>query len=188
MEMVHSFGEISVCKKADIEYILNSSSRYPADDNPLCLYRSSLVQKSEDLKDEDEDATTLLFRPGPILLSILSGTPLVLNNISQMNDRLLPRLYGLLSNLGNDDFVLFEDTSLTLDTVIANGMKAIVTSDRKDFNQIERKDIFVHVYCQDYSDMEYSNYDFEDNSIIKIYANEKNINRNISNSCILDNI
>ena len=87
-----------------------------------------------EIETEDKDATTLLFRPGPILLSILSGTPLILNNISQLNDRLLPRLYGLLSNLGNDDFVLFEDTSLTLDTVIANGMKAIVTSDRKDFN------------------------------------------------------
>ena len=162
MEMVHSFGEISVCKKADFIRVRNTIKRYPINIYPLCLYSISIEEKLGKMNTEDKDATTLLFRPGPILLSILSGTPLVLNNISQLNDRLLPRLYGLLSNLGNDDFVLFEDTSLTLDTVIANGMKAIVTSDRKDFNQIERKDIFVHVYCQDYSDMEYSKYEFED--------------------------
>lgn len=98
----------------------------------------------------------------------MSGLPLIINHVSQLNDRLKPRLYGLLSNLHTDDFVLFEDNSKEdydinqMNRLVTDNMRVIVTTDKKDYSHIERKDLFVHVFCDDYSDKEYQKYDYVD--------------------------
>ena len=158
MEMSHTFGEVSVCRKEDIQYILRQTSEGIIENSPMEAYREYLKRQLQEL---NEDDSLLMMRPGPVLRSVMSNNSLVLNNVNLLNDRLLPRLYALLFNLDSDHFSLFEDYIQLNREVVGNRVNAFVTCESPDFGRVEKRDQFIQVFCQPFSALEKEKYRFD---------------------------
>ncbi|CBK22809.2 uncharacterized protein [Blastocystis hominis] len=158
MEMSHTFGEISVCRKEDIQYILRQTSIQNVDGTPMETYQEYLKRLLYGMVDNE---SLLMMRPGPILRSIMSNNSIVLNNINLLNDRLLPRLYSLLFSLDSQEFSLFEDYSQIQTEILGKSVNAIVTCEDPDYGRVAKKDQFIQVFCQPYSGLERAKYEFE---------------------------
>ena len=167
IEMSHLFGEVSLCHMSDVLSIIRSLPM-PKDNQEVLLgYRQYLERKQEELTlppnevEDSVDPSSLVYRPGPLLRSVICGIPLYLSNINLLNERLLCRLYGLLFNLSNNEFVLFEDNTKPQDNIVDESSIVMLACDSPDYARVEKKDCFLQVFCRPFSPTEVSKYQFK---------------------------